>query len=154
MQAEVHDEIVDCVSVSPCDRALLSEPMEAGWYYAQGDPPGTVRYWDGELWQGEPILQPGATPMPAFAVYPSYPENSRATTALVLGILGLVVCGLCAPFAWQIGNEELRAIDAGRRDPSNRGTAQAGRILGIVGTALIAIGILFLLVFGLAAVSI
>lgn len=26
----------------------------AGWYYAQGDPPGTQRYWDGSQWQGEP----------------------------------------------------------------------------------------------------
>lgn len=26
----------------------------AGWYYAQGDPPGTHRYWDGSSWQGEP----------------------------------------------------------------------------------------------------
>ncbi len=26
----------------------------AGWYYAQGDPPGTQRYWDGSSWQGEP----------------------------------------------------------------------------------------------------
>ena len=25
-----------------------------GWYYAQGDPPGTQRYWDGAQWQGGP----------------------------------------------------------------------------------------------------
>jgi uncharacterized RDD family membrane protein YckC len=25
-----------------------------GWYYAQGDPPGTERYWDGVIWQGDP----------------------------------------------------------------------------------------------------
>ncbi len=25
-----------------------------GWYYAQGDPPGTQRYWDGSQWQGAP----------------------------------------------------------------------------------------------------
>lgn len=25
-----------------------------GWYYAQGDPPGTQRYWDGFSWQGGP----------------------------------------------------------------------------------------------------
>lgn len=30
----------------------------AGWYYAQGDPPGTVRYWDGTMWVGGP--QPSA----------------------------------------------------------------------------------------------
>ena len=26
----------------------------AGWYYAQGDPPGTHRYWDGTAWVGGP----------------------------------------------------------------------------------------------------
>jgi uncharacterized RDD family membrane protein YckC len=32
----------------------------AGWYYAQGDPPGTQRFWDGAQWQGEPQLVPGS----------------------------------------------------------------------------------------------
>ena len=31
-----------------------------GWYYAQGDPPGTQRYWDGSNWQGGPQPVPGA----------------------------------------------------------------------------------------------
>lgn len=82
-----------------------------------------------------------------------YPEQSQATTALVLGILGLVLCQILAPFAWYIGNQEVNAIDAGRRPPENRGTANAGRILGIIGTVLIVIGIIVLigiLVFGLA----
>lgn len=26
----------------------------AGWYHAEGDPPGTNRYWDGAQWVGEP----------------------------------------------------------------------------------------------------
>lgn len=31
-----------------------------GWYYAQGDPPGTQRYWDGLAWQGGPQVMPTA----------------------------------------------------------------------------------------------
>lgn len=31
-----------------------------GWYYAQGDPPGTQRYWDGTQWQGAPQPVPAA----------------------------------------------------------------------------------------------
>ncbi len=31
-----------------------------GWYYAQGDPPDTQRYWDGTQWQGGPQPVPGA----------------------------------------------------------------------------------------------
>ncbi|MDA3040266.1 MAG: RDD family protein [Actinomycetota bacterium] len=32
-----------------------------GWYYAQGDPANTQRYWDGSSWQGgpQPIAAPG-----------------------------------------------------------------------------------------------
>lgn len=81
-----------------------------------------------------------------------YPEQSQATTALVLGILGLVLCQILAPFAWYIGNKEVDAIDAGRRAPENRGTGNAGRILGIIGTVLLVIGVivgLFFLFFGL-----
>lgn len=31
-------------------------PMPPGWYHAQGDPPGSSRYWDGHYWIGEPQL--------------------------------------------------------------------------------------------------
>lgn len=86
-----------------------------------------------------------------------YPEPSQATTALVLGIIGLpFLCGLVAPFAWYIGQKELNAIDSGMRDPVNRSTAQAGKVLGIVGTVFLGIGVAFglvflaLLIFGLA----
>jgi hypothetical protein len=71
-----------------------------------------------------------------------YPEGSESTTALVLGILGVVVCGILGPFAWYIGNREVKAIDEGRRDPTNRGSANAGKILGIVGTVFLGLGIL------------
>ena len=29
-----------------------------GWYHAEGDPPGTQRYWDGSAWQGGPQAAP------------------------------------------------------------------------------------------------
>jgi hypothetical protein len=79
-----------------------------------------------------------------------YPEASQATTILVLGILGLIICGILAPVAWIMGKNELEAIDSGRRPPENRGTANAGKILGIIGTVLIGIGllILILILFG------
>ena len=72
-----------------------------------------------------------------------YPEQSQATTILVLGILSIVCCGLLGIAAWIMGNNELKAIDEGRRPPENRGSANAGRICGIVGVALSAIGIIF-----------
>ena len=83
-----------------------------------------------------------------------YQEDSQATTVLVLGILSLVLCQILGPIAWVMGNNELAGIDAGRRPPQNRGTAQAGRILGIISTVLMIIGVAFLfivLVIGLVA---
>lgn len=37
-----------------------SSSQPPGWYYAQGDPPGTQRYWDGMAWQGGPQAMPTA----------------------------------------------------------------------------------------------
>ena len=72
----------------------------------------------------------------SFPEQAAYPENSQATTILVLGIIGLICCGPLGIVAWVMGNTELQAIDAGRRDPNNRGTANAGRIIGIVAVGL------------------
>lgn len=83
----------------------------------------------------------------------AYPEASQATTILVLGILGIVICGILAPFAWNMGSKELAAIDSGRRPPENRGTANAGRILGIIGTVLLGIAIVFLAFVVVGSVS-
>ncbi|HEY7564961.1 MAG TPA: DUF4190 domain-containing protein [Acidimicrobiia bacterium] len=85
---------------------------------------------------------PSATP---------YPEQSQATTILILGILSIVCCGLAGIAAWIMGNNELRAIDEGRRPPENRGTANAGRICGIIGLALTVLG-LVLVVSGILAI--
>ena len=71
-----------------------------------------------------------------------YPEQSQATTILVIGILGLVLCQVLAPFAWVMGNNELAAIDSGLRSPENRSTANAGKILGIIGTVFLGLGVI------------
>jgi len=83
----------------------------------------------------------------------SYPEASQATTVLVLGIIGVVLCQLLGPVAWVMGNNELAAIDSGRRAPENRGTANAGRILGIISTVLLAIGVLIIVLLVVGAVT-
>jgi len=66
---------------------------------------------------------------------------------LVLGILSLVVCGVLGPFAWVMGNRALREIDASQltaQPLGGRETVNVGRILGIVGTVLVVLGLLFL----------
>jgi hypothetical protein len=63
-------------------------------------------------------------------------EPHRGSTILVLGILGIVVCGPLSIFAWVMGNTDMRKIREGTMDPEGEGTTQAGRICGIVGTVL------------------
>lgn len=78
----------------------------------------------------------------SFPETPAYPEASQATTALVLGILGIICCPILGIVAWIMANNELEGIKSGRRNPTNEGTANASRILGIVGTVLIGVSII------------
>lgn len=40
---------------------MTDQGQPAGWYHAEGDPPGTTRYWDGTAWQGGPQAAPVAS---------------------------------------------------------------------------------------------
>lgn len=68
-------------------------------------------------------------------------DHPQATTALVLGILGLVLCGVLAPFAWVIGGRAVREIDASGGAIGGRSQANAGRVLGIVGSVLLLLAV-------------
>jgi hypothetical protein len=72
-----------------------------------------------------------------------------AIPALVLGIIGLVMCPLCAPFAWVLGRRAERQVDASGGVLSGRGEATAGKILGIISCVLT---ILLILLFIAVAV--
>jgi len=70
----------------------------------------------------------------------------RGVLILVLGILGFVLCGIFASIpAWVLGNSDLKAMQAGRMDPSGQGLTQAGKICGIIATVLNFIGVAFIL---------
>ena len=127
----------------------MAQALPPGWYHAAGDPPGTQRYWDGELWQGAAVPLPPAA-SPAYG-YRTYPESSQATIALVCSIGGLLLCGLLAPVGWFLGNKEIAGIDAGRRDPAQRGLAKAAVIIGAVLTVLMVLAIVLIIVIVLYA---
>ncbi len=74
--------------------------------------------------------------------------SSQATTALIVGIVGVVCCGLAAPFAWYLGNKELQQIAAGLAPAAGQGAAQAGKILGMIGSALLILGVIWIVGFG------
>ena len=84
-------------------------------------------------------------------------EHPQGTTVLIMGILSLVVCGFLGPFAWMQGNKALAEIDANPGRYSNRSNVNAGRICGMIATAILIAGAVFVLLFlvlgGIAAVS-
>lgn len=103
-------------------------------------PPGQPPYGD------YPPNQYGQPPFAGFA----QPDHQQAVLVLVLGILGLVLCQLISPVAWVMGNRVVAEIDASNGQIGGRGTANAGRICGIVGTMLIILG--FVVTIGAIAV--
>jgi hypothetical protein len=96
----------------------------------------------GDPWSAPPAPPPSGE----YAAPPANRKADGAIPALVLGILGIVLCPLCAPFAWVLGQKAERLVDASGGMLSGRGEATAGKILGIIGTVLIVLGILLIIV--------
>lgn len=111
---------------------------QPGW--GQQQPYGQVPY-------GTPTYGAMLTPHPS------------ATTAMVLGIGalgGMFVCGIpivLAPFAWMVGGRAVKEIDANPGRYSGRDQAQAGRIMGMIGTGLLALAIIAIIAIVTLAVA-
>lgn len=67
---------------------------------------------------------------------PMMRKPHRAGTILVLGIIGLFVCGPLCIAAWVMGDSDLREMDAGIMDNSGRSTTSSGRSVGMLGSVL------------------
>ena len=97
----------------------------AGWLHAEGDPPGTQRYWDGTAWLGEPQPAPQAAPAPGGFTGFEEPKKKRSVLKWVLGV-GLVLLlgiGGCSYALFRAvsgpidaGNEFLAAVQTGDFD--------------------------------------
>jgi hypothetical protein len=88
-------------------------------------------------------LQPGYYPnqQPAYGVLR---DNSDATLALILSLVGLAAGLLVvSPFAWWKANQALAQIEAAPGVYGNRSMAVAGQIMGIIGTVLLGIAVVF-----------
>ena len=81
------------------------------------------------------------------------PDHPRSTLALILGILGIVACSIVAPFALVIGRGAVKEIDASGGRLGGRGMAQAGFILGIIGTVILALSLIGVVVLIIAAAA-
>jgi len=73
----------------------------------------------------------------------------RGTLILIFGILSLVICAPLGIAAWVMGSGDMKEMDAGTMDPSGRGTTQAGKICGMIGTILMIIGVVIFILLAL-----
>ena len=64
----------------------------------------------------------------------------RGTLILTFGILGIACCFPLGIAAWIMGNNDMQQIEAGMMDPTGKGTTNAGKICGIIGTILAIVG--------------
>ena len=101
----------------------------------------------------QPPYNPYQQP-PAYGYAPRPPAHNSATTAMALGLIGLIgllFCGgltlVLSPFAWAIGGKAVREIDANPGAYSGREQAFAGKVMGIIGTVLLVLGVLAFALF-------
>lgn len=121
--------------------------------------PADLVWWEGQsqwcaassvpnLFDGAPPPAPMGVPVAYSAVAPH-----RGGLILTLGILGIVICAICGIVAWVMGNADMRAIRAGQMDPAGEGLTQAGRILGMIATILMIVGVCIWVILMIAAVG-
>jgi ABC-type Fe3+ transport system permease subunit len=73
------------------------------------------------------------------------PTHGSATTALVLGILSLVVCGPLGIPAFIIGRRAEREVKMSQGRLAGEGLAKAGWIMGLIAMILMVIAVLLLI---------
>ncbi len=91
----------------------------------------------------EPPRRGGPTVAPGYTGYGPAPgvEPHRGTLILIFGILGLIFCFLFGVAAWVMGDRDLALMRKGQMDRSGYDLTNAGRILGIIVTVLVLVGV-------------
>ncbi|HKY15517.1 MAG TPA: DUF4190 domain-containing protein [Microthrixaceae bacterium] len=129
-------------SVPPTPPPGYAPPPPPPGEYATAPPPPPGGYAPAGQWGYTPYGPTGPNPF-----------DSRATTILVFGILGLVICFPFGIAALVMGNRlKAEAELAGYPEP---GSAKAGRICGLIATilAVLWVGFLVLVLLGTAVGS-
>jgi hypothetical protein len=75
------------------------------------------------------------------------PTDTQATLSLVFGLLSLTCClSILGPVAFFLGNSSLNRIRASGGALGGEGLANAGRILGIIGSFILVAWVLLVIV--------
>mgnify|MGYP006433250083 CR=1 FL=1 len=88
----------------------------------------------------------------AYSLNRNQPTAGSAVAGMVLGIVSIIGCFIygipsmiCGPLAIYFSIQGRKQYEAGDASPGSRSMAQAGLIMGIIGTCLAAVGLLFFL---------
>jgi hypothetical protein len=127
---------------------------DAGYWERQAQQQEQARQQAEQQRSAQPPYPPPYYPSSGYPGQMQYsPDHPRATTSLVLGILSIVVCQVLGPFAWAMGKKTLDEIDASQGRWGGRGAAQAGYILGIVGTVMLALAVVVIIFYVIVMVA-
>jgi len=113
-----------------------------GYYPAQGDPAGTVRYWDGEQWSAEPMPPP-----PGYDPHQSATGERYAKVWIRFGanlLDGLISFVISLPFLIPVFVDIARDIDAGG-DGSN---IETPAILYLAAAAVFVVSVVAMVLWG------
>ena len=105
--------------------------------------------------------QPGYGQQPAYGVnpyqQPGYgyvaPNHPQATTALILGIVGLALCPFVGIAGFVMGGRVRREIDAAPGQWGGRGLATAGWVLGIISIVYAALVLAYVVIIAAVAIA-
>ena len=121
-------------------------------------PPQPPTYQQPPAYQPPPGVYPtDGSAQAAYGYVP--PKHPNAVTSMVLGIIGLAGGFFCvlpiflAPFAWFMGSKAVRQIDASGGQQTGRSEAMAGKVLGIIGTVLMVLGLAAVAFFIVMAIA-
>ncbi len=78
--------------------------------------------------------------------------DNQAITVFVLGLLSIVTCQILGPVAVIMGGRYVAECKAEGRTPEGLGVA--GRVMGFVGTALLALQLLVVLLYAALVVAV
>lgn len=128
----------------------FTPPPQPGQPNQAGLPP-----YPGHQMPNQPGMMPYGAPMAPGMPYQMLipPKEPQATTAMWLGIVGLVgwfcfpILGFLSPVAWIIGHKSLKAIRLSNGTLSGDSEARTGMVTGIIGSVILVIVILILVAF-------
>lgn len=113
----------------------MSEQQPPGWYPAQGDPPGTVRWWDGTKWVGGPqamtAQQTAGYVAPTDGMLPNGKILADAWTRIGAAVIDIIFIGIVIALivVALIGGDLVQAGDIG--SGTEFGAAIVGGALGL-----------------------